>query len=160
MISQINGGRTAWPERRSESRDGRAPLGGARRSWCGCMRNNLLLSMHGHGKAANRCLGQKRSANLSLSAYMQVGAANETTANGASAPGTCGFEPFVHGLRVVAQPGQVLMCTVGGRPAARGDQCPARRSTVRLPHFRRWIITHPIATTQGRPRHDLWTKLR
>src|SRR5436309_9475836 len=23
-----------------------------------------------------------------------------------------------------------------------------------------WIITHPIGTTQGRPRHDLWTKLR
>ena len=22
-----------------------------------------------------------------------------------------------------------------------------------------WIITHPIGTTQGRPRHDLWTKL-
>jgi hypothetical protein len=42
------------------------------------MRNNLLLSMHGHGKAANRCLGQKRSANLSLSGYMQVGGANET----------------------------------------------------------------------------------
>jgi hypothetical protein len=23
-----------------------------------------------------------------------------------------------------------------------------------------WIITHPIGTTQGQPRHDLWTKLR
>ena len=36
------------------------------------------LSMHGHGKAANRCLGQKLFANLSLSAYMQVDGANET----------------------------------------------------------------------------------
>jgi hypothetical protein len=23
-----------------------------------------------------------------------------------------------------------------------------------------WTITHPIGTTRGRPRHDLWTKLR
>ena len=63
----------------------------------------MLLSMHGHGKAANRCLGQKRSANLSLSAYMQVGGANETNGQRCFSSGTCGFEPFVHGLQVAAE---------------------------------------------------------
>jgi hypothetical protein len=88
------------------------------------MRNNLLLSMHGHGKAANRCLGQKRSASLSLSAYMQVGGANETNGQRCFSFRTCGFELFVHGLQVVAQRVWFLiLCSVGGRPAARGDQC-------------------------------------
>jgi hypothetical protein len=53
-------------------------------------------------------------------------------ANGASASGTCGFEPFVHDLQVVAQR-KVTCCTE-----------KKERS----------------GTTQGRPRHDLWTKLR
>jgi hypothetical protein len=59
------------------------------------MRNNLLLSIHGHGKAANRCLGQKRSANLSLSAYMQVGGANEPNGQRCfSSRHLRGIEPF------------------------------------------------------------------
>jgi hypothetical protein len=68
------------------------------------MRNNLLLSMHGHGKAANRCLGQKRSANLSLSAYMQVGGANETNGQRCfSSPAPAALRPIL----VRLQPAQL-----------------------------------------------------
>jgi hypothetical protein len=38
-------------------------------------------------------------------------------ANGASAPGTCGFEPFVHGLQVAAQRVRPWPCVRSGRLA-------------------------------------------
>jgi transposase len=33
-------------------------------------------------------------------------------------------------------------------------------AAIREARGKDWIVTHPIGTTQGRPRHDLWTKLR
>jgi hypothetical protein len=95
------------------------------------MRNNLLLSMHGHGKAANRCLGQKRSANLSLSAYMQVGGANET--NGQRCFSS--RQPFVHDL--------VFGRRKTGRPS---DQCAllvGRRFGFRIPGAEEMTLDHP-----------------
>ena len=65
------------------------------------------------------------------------------------------------------QRGILVQRAMNARLVIVGDKLSKDPAQVRLPEApeqsaargKDWIM-HPIGTTQGRPRHDLWTKLR
>jgi hypothetical protein len=113
----------------------------------------LLLSMHGHGKAANRCLGQKRSANLSLSAYMQVGGANETNGQRCfSSPAPAALRPIL----VRLQPAQLAALDAW---IARQDAQLSRPEAIRRLLEQALAVSQPVKSRIQKARWLLrsWT---